>query len=175
MKLFASVVTTTAIAGTVWGVVLMQPTVAHANPQNPTEKSTEQQATYYLHGVSQSLPLENVPQLWEQFYRSNNGSALPASIRQITVLYREINSDFSQATVTIGYPVKNRTESSYTVQLPPVKNAEVLLIKGAHSAEELGAAWLDINFSKDVLAVVETHDLNVHGLPETSQVSIYYK
>lgn len=185
MKLFASILTTAAITGSIWGLLLTQPATANPNlnqkhstqhiTPNQKKELTPLKDQHYLRGVSQTTPLQNVPQLWEKFYNQyGEDNPLPASVDRIFVLYQDFNIDFSSANITIGYDVKKRlTDNSH--KLPPAEQTQLLLEKGKHNTEALTKAWDRINFQRDLTAVVETHYLNQYGLPESSQVSVYYK
>lgn len=187
MNLFASILTTAVITGSIWGLVLTQPAIANSarnlnskqSVPHITPHKTEQLAAStdqrYLSGVSQTLTLHNVPQLWERFYNQfSEDNPLPASVDRIFVLYQDFNTDFSSAHITIGYEVK-KSLAGNNHKLPPTKQAQLLLKKGKHNTEVLTKAWDKINFQRDLTAVVEIHYLNQHGLPDSSQVSVYYK
>ena len=125
MKLFASLLTTVGITGAVWGLLHIQPAIADASTEQPitvlsTNKSSidkqpknksvevKQQATAnttYLQGLSKTIPLDDVPDLWVDFYQQLG--TIDKDIEQqqkVIVVYQDISSDFSEATITIGFP-----------------------------------------------------------------------
>ena len=125
MKLLASLLTTVGITGAVWGLLHIQPAIADASTAQPiTESSTnkssidkqpknkpvevKQQATAnttYLQGLSKTIPLEDVPELWVDFYQNLEPNDEEIGQQQkVIVVYQEISSDFSEATITIGFP-----------------------------------------------------------------------
>ena len=200
MKLFASILTTAAITGAVWGLVVHQPAMADTtkNIQVPqlevpqlkvtkasanasSDEKQKEVSQQYLDGVTKTLPLESVGTLWGDFERIiAEQNKLPANWDTIIVLYQNLNSDFTEATVTIGFPSTNNsaTDNSATnnlVALPAIEKAQPLLKRGKYSESELIDAWQQINFQRQVDALVEIHYLNPQGEPESSQLSVYYK
>ena len=200
MKLFASILTTAAITGAVWGLVVHQPAMADTTKNNqlpqlevPQLKVTKASANassdekqkevsqQYLDGVTKTLPLESVGTLWGDFERMIvEQNKLHANWDTIIVLYQNLNSDFTEATVTIGFPStgNSATDNSATnnlVALPEIEIAQPLLKRGKYSESELIDAWQQINFQRQVDALVEIHYLNQQGEPESSQLSVYYK
>ena len=200
MKLFASILTTAAITGAVWGLVVHQPAMADTtkNIQVPqlevpqlkvtkasanasSDEKQKEVSQQYLDGVTETLPLESVGTLWGDFERMIvEQNKLHANWDTIIVLYQNLNSDFTEATVTIGFPStgNSATDNSATnnlVALPEIEIAQPLLKRGKYSESELIDAWQQINFQRQVDALVEIHYLNPHGEPESSQLSVYYK
>ncbi|WP_333002165.1 hypothetical protein [Vibrio coralliilyticus] len=185
MKLFASILTTAVITGSVWGLVVLQPAMADSTQQAQINNEfsdvshdvkrgdTPQQ---YLRGVTKTISLESLPSLWREFdSKLVESDKLPDNLDRIVVLYQELNSDFTEAQVTIGYPTEKSPLASDLVALPAIEQAELLMHRGQHSESELMDAWGRINFQKSVDALVEIHYLNSQGQPESSQLSVYYK
>ena len=200
MKLFASILTTAAITGAVWGLVVHQPAMADTtkNIQVPqlevpqlkvtkasanasSDEKQKEVSQQYLDGVTETLPLESVGTLWGDFeHIIAEQNKLPANWDTIIVLYQSLNSDFTEATVTIGFPSTNNSATSHSatnnlVALPAIEKAQLLLKRGKYSEPELIDAWQQINFQRQVDALVEIHYLNTQGEPESSQLSVYYK
>ncbi|WKY59668.1 hypothetical protein Q5H80_19025 [Vibrio sp. SNU_ST1] len=203
MKLFASILTTVGITGAVWGLLHIQPAIADASTEQPiaqssvskssTNKSSistpsidksaevKQQATAnttYLQGLSKTIPLEDVPELWVDFYQNLEANDEEIALQQkVVVIYQDISSDFSKATVTIGFPTKQSTsnKNNHLIQIPNKAKGTLLLSKGEHTEQELAQAWEGIAILKEVDKVIEHHQLNQHGLPDSSELYVYYK
>ncbi|WP_061038416.1 hypothetical protein [Vibrio coralliirubri] len=198
MKLLASLLTTVGITGAVWGLLHIQPAIADASTAQPiTESSTnkssidkqpknkpveiKQQATAhstYLQGLSKTIPLEVVPELWVDFYQNLEAKDEEIAQQQkVVVIYQDISSDFSTATVTIGFPTKQSTsnKNNRLIQIPNKAKGTLLLNKGEHTEQELAQAWEEIAILKEVDMVIEHHQLNQHGLPDSSELYVYYK
>ncbi|MDN3628185.1 hypothetical protein [Vibrio lentus] len=193
MKLFASLLTTVGITGVVWGLLHIQPAIADASTEQPiTESSTnnaskkqsselKQQATAnttYLQGLSKTIPLEDVPELWVDFYQNLEANDEEIALQQkVVVIYQDISSDFSKATVTIGFPTQQSTlnKNSTLIKVPSKSEGTLLLNQGEHTEQELALAWEGIAVLKQVDMVIEHHQLNQHGLPDSSELYVYYK
>ncbi|CDT55144.1 Hypothetical protein VCR15J2_40041 [Vibrio coralliirubri] len=198
MKLLASLLTTVGITGAVWGLLHIQPAIADSSTEQPIaelsqsksststpsiDKSVEvkQQATAnttYLQGLSKTTPLEDVPELWVDFYQNLEAKDEEIAQQQkVVVIYQDISSDFSTATVTIGFPTKQSTsnKNNRLIQIPNKAKGTLLLNKGEHTEQELAQAWEEIAILKEVDMVIEHHHLNQHGLPDSSELYVYYK
>ncbi|CDU04406.1 Hypothetical protein VCR12J2_640148 [Vibrio coralliirubri] len=198
MKLLASLLTTVGITGAVWGALHIQPAIADASTEQPIaelpqsksststpsiDKSVEvkQQATAnttYLQGLSKTIPLEDVPELWVDFYQNLEAKDEEIAQQQkVVVIYQDISSDFSTATVTIGFPTNQSTsnKNNRLIQIPNKAKGTLLLNKGEHTELELAQAWEEIAILKEVDMVIEHHQLNQHGLPDSSELYVYYK
>ena len=193
MKLFASLLTTIGITGVVWGLLHIQPAIADASTeqpitQSPTNNSTKKQSskekpqttanTTYLQGLSKTIPLEGVPELWVDFYQNLEANDEEIAQQQkVIVVYQDISSDFSKATVTIGFPTQQSTsnKNNRLIQIPNKAKGTLLLSKGEHNEQELAQAWEGIAILKEVDKVIEHHQLNQHGLPDSSELYVYYK
>ncbi|CDU03127.1 Hypothetical protein VCR14J2_300374 [Vibrio coralliirubri] len=198
MKLLASLLTTVGITGAVWGLLHIQPAIADASTAQPiTQSSTnkssidkqpknkpveiKQQATAhstYLQGLSKTIPLEDVPDLWVYFYQNLEADDEKIAHQQkVIVVYQEISSDFSEATITIGFPTEQSTSNKNKplINIPSKTQGTLLLRKGEHTEQELAQAWEGIAILKEVDMVIEHHQLNQHGLPDSSELYVYYK
>lgn len=152
MKLFASLLTTVGITGLVWGVLHIQPAIADASTEQPiaelsTNKSSidkqpknksvevKQQATAnttFLQGLSKTIPLEDVPELWVDFYQNLESDEEEIAQQQVIVIYQEISSDFSEATIMIGFPTQQSklNKNKPLIKLPNKAKGTLLLGKG---------------------------------------------
>ena len=198
MKLFASLLTTVGITGAVWGLLHIQPAIADASTEQPIAQSSVSKSpqskpsigksdktkqpttsnTTYLQGLSKTIPLEDVPDLWVDFYQNLEANNEEIALQQkVVVVYQDISSDFSKATVTIGFPTKQSTsnKNNRLIQIPNKAKGTLLLSKGKHTEQELAQAWEGIAILKEVDKVIEHHQLNQHGLPDSSELYVYYK
>ncbi|MFA0549369.1 hypothetical protein AB4538_00755 [Vibrio lentus] len=198
MKLFASLLTTVGITGAVWGLLHIQPAIADASTDQPiTESSTnkssidkqptnqsvevKQQATAnttYLQGLSKTIPLDDVPDLWVDFYQQLGTNDKNIEQQQkVIVIYQDISLDFSEATITIGFPTQQSklNKNKPLIKIPSKAKGTLLLGKGEHTEQELAQAWESIAILKEVDMVIEHHQLNQHGLPDSSELYVYYK
>ncbi|MCK8072206.1 hypothetical protein [Vibrio sp. 1CM23M] len=198
MKLFASILTTVGITGAVWGLLHIQPAIADASTAQPITKSStnkssidkqpknkpveiKQQATAYstyLQGLSKTISLEDVPDLWVDFYQNLEANDKEIGQQQkVIVVYQEISSDFSEATITIGFPTQQSisNKNKPLINIPSKAGGTLLLSKGEHTELELAQAWEGIAILKEVDMVIEHHQLNQHGLPDSSELYVYYK
>lgn len=198
MKLFASLLTTVGITGVVWGLLHIQPAIADASTEQPIaelsankssidkqpkNKSVEvkQQATAnttYLQGLSKTIPLDDVPDLWVDFYQNLEANDEEIAQQQkVIVVYQDISSDFSEATIMIGFPTQQSklNKNKPLIKIPNKAKGTLLLGKGEHTEQELAQAWEGIAMLKEVDMVIEHHQLNQHGLPDSSELYVYYK
>ncbi|WP_135382017.1 hypothetical protein [Vibrio tasmaniensis] len=207
MKLFASLLTTVGITGVVWGLLHIQPAIADASTEQPiaelstNNSSTKQSSiskpltnkpatkkpqvtanTTFLQGLSKTIPLEDVPELWVDFYQQldTNSEAVTKPQKQqqkVIVIYQDISSDFSEATITIGFPTQQSKSNKNKSLIKILSKAKgtLLLGKGEHTEQELAHAWEGIAILKEVDMVIEHHQLNQHGLPDSSELYVYYK
>ncbi|MDP2490722.1 hypothetical protein Q8W38_15330 [Vibrio splendidus] len=207
MNLLASLLTTVGITGAVWGALHIQPAVAdESNEQLIKEVSTVKPSitkpikakplvtrntqpiasqatqTTYLQGLSKTIPLEDVPELWVDFYQQldTNDEAVTKHQRQqqqVIVIYQDISLDFSEATITIGFPTQQSklNKNKPLIKIPSKAKGTLLLGKGEHTEQGLAHAWEGIAILKEVDMVIEHHQLNQHGLPDSSALYVYYK
>lgn len=128
--------------------------------------------------MSKTIPLEDVPKLWVDFYQNLEANDEKIAQQQkVVVIYQGIKSDFSEATITIGFPTQQSTPNKNKpfIQVPNQAKGTLLLSEGEHTEQELAKAWEDIAILKEVDMVVEHHQLNQHGLPDSSELYVYYK
>ncbi len=198
MKSFASLLTTVGITGVVWGLLHIQPAIADASTEQPiaelsTNKSSfdkqpknksvevKQQATAnttYLQGLSKTIPLDDVPDLWVDFYQNLEANDEEIAQQQkVIVVYQDISSDFSEATITIGFPTQQSksNKNKPLIKVPSKAKGTLLLGKGEHTEQELAQAWEGIAILKEVDMIIEHHQLNQHGLPDSNELYVYYK
>ncbi|PMH17034.1 hypothetical protein [Vibrio splendidus] len=207
MKLFASLLTTVGITGAVWGLLHIQSAIADASTEQPIKEvstvkpsitkpikakplvttntqpiASQATQTTYLQGLSKTIPLEDVPELWVDFYQQldTNDEAVTKHQRQqqqVIVIYQEISSDFNEATITIGFPTQQSrlNKNKPLIKIPIKAKGTLLLGKGEHTEQELAQAWEGIAILKEVDMVIEHHQLNQHGLPDSSELYVYYK
>ncbi|CDU14337.1 hypothetical protein [Vibrio coralliirubri] len=188
MKLLASLLTTVGITGAVWGALHIQPAIADASNGQPIAESSKKQSsevkplaaanTTYLQGLSKTIPLGDVPELWVDFYQNLEANDEKIAQQQkVIVVYHEISSDFSEATITIGFPTEQSTSNKNKplINIPSKAGGTLLLSKGEHTEQELALAWEGIAILKEVDMVIEHHQLNQHGLPDSSELYVYYK
>ncbi|MEZ8315917.1 hypothetical protein AB6C44_20130 [Vibrio splendidus] len=202
MKLFASLLTTVGITGAVWGLLHIQPAIADASTEQPIKMASTVETsitkpvkakplvttntqtiasqatqTTYLQGLSKTIPLEDVPELWVDFYQNLESDDEEIAQQQVIVIYQEISSDFSEATIMIGFPTQQSklNKNKPLIKLPNKAKGTLLLGKGEHTEQELAQAWEGIAILKEVDMVIEHHQLNQHGLPDSSELYVYYK
>ncbi|PMG38294.1 hypothetical protein BCU97_08835 [Vibrio splendidus] len=198
MKLFTSLLTTIGITGAVWGLLHIQPAIADASTEQPiaelsTNKSSidiqpknksvelKQQVTAnttYLQGLSKTIPLEDLPNLWVDFYQQLGTNDKDIEQQQkVIVIYQDISLDFSEATITIGFPTQQSksNKNKPLIKVPSKAKGTLLLGKGEYTEQELAHAWEGIAILKEVDMVIEYHQLNQHELPDSSELYVYYK
>ncbi|TCN89092.1 hypothetical protein EDB37_100642 [Vibrio crassostreae] len=97
--------------------------------------------------------------------------------QQVIVVYQDISLDFSEATITIGFPTQQSKSNKNKpfIKIPSKAKGTLLLGKGEHNEQELAQAWEGIAILKEVDMVIEYHQLNQHGLPDSSELYVYYK
>jgi hypothetical protein len=202
MKLFASLLTTVGITGAVWGLLHIQPAIADASTEQPIKEvstvkpsitkpikakplvttntqtiASQATQTTYLQGLSKTIPLEDVPELWVDFYQSLEVNDKEGAQQQVIVIYQDISLDFSEATITIGFPTQQSksNKNKPLINIPSKTQGTLLLSNGEHTEQELAQAWEGIAILKEVDMVIEYHQLNQHGLPDSSELYVYYK
>ncbi|ELB1500940.1 hypothetical protein VQD75_004722 [Vibrio alginolyticus] len=177
MKLLASILTTAAITGSTWTLAINQPTITGIKATVENYQKEMITRLHLVEGVTKIAPLESLPTLWSEFesYITNTKEA-PENIDRVIVLYEGFNSDFTEAKITIGYPVGNAHRlSKNLVALPDSAKAHQFLSRGPHPEAELVDAWGKISSLKSLDAVTEIHYLDSRGQSISSQLSVYYK
>ncbi|MFA0226359.1 hypothetical protein AB4483_20040 [Vibrio splendidus] len=202
MKLFASILTTVGITGAVWGLLHIQPAIADASTEQPIKMAStvetsitkpvkakpqvttntqpiasQSTQTTNLQGLSKTIPLEAVPELWVDFYQNLETNDEEIAQQQVIVIYQDISLDFSEATITIGFPTQQSksNKNKPLINIPSKTQGTLLLSNGEHTEQELAQAWEGIAILKEVDMVIEHHQLNQHGLPDSSELYVYYK
>ncbi|WP_372047582.1 hypothetical protein [Vibrio atlanticus] len=142
-----------------------------------TKKPQVTANTTFLQGLSKTIPLEDVPELWVDFYQSLEVNDEKSAQQQVIVIYQDISLDFSEATITIGFPTQQSklNKKKPLIKIPSKSKGTLLLGKGEHTEQELAHAWEGIAILKEVDLVIEHHQLNQHGLPDSSELYVYYK
>ncbi|MDK9737408.1 hypothetical protein KI655_08850 [Vibrio sp. D404a] len=196
MKLLASLLTTTAITASIWGALQVQPAIAKIGPMAATDTSAADTSVTRessfdaafdinqpgaLIGVTKTVALSSVPQVWVSFYEQveagTNDKLSAANVvgNEVVVLYQEITPDFSEAKITVGFRQKASSDVKPNARFSSLNKAVSLLNKGKHDDMTLTSAWEMIDYRRDVEAVLERHYLNQHGLPDSSELYVYYK
>ncbi|UQV23680.1 hypothetical protein [Vibrio sp. J383] len=163
-----------------------QSAIAQSEATKPVAKKPQVTAnTTFLQGLSKTISLDDVPELWGTFYQNLETNAAnnedvakqQGQQQQVVVIYQDINSDFSEATVTIGFPTKLKklNKNKSLIEIPSKTKGTLLLSKGEHTEQELAQAWEGIAILKEVDMIIEHHQLNQHGLPDSSELYVYYK
>ncbi|PTO74396.1 hypothetical protein [Vibrio splendidus] len=164
---------------------ITQSAIAQSEATKPVAKKPQVTAnTTYLQGLSKTIPLEDVPELWVDFYQNLKVNDEEVTKHQqqnqqqkLIVIYQNISSDFSEATITIGFPTQQSksNKNKTLIEIPSKAKGTLLLGKGEHTEQELAQAWEGIAILKEVDMVIEHHQLNQHGLPDSSELYVYYK
>ncbi|MEZ8784817.1 hypothetical protein AB6D77_19325 [Vibrio splendidus] len=161
-----------------------QSAIAQSEATKPVAKKPQVTAnTTYLQGLTKTILLEDVPELWVDFYQNletNDEAATKhqqQNQQQVIVIYQDISLDFSEATITIGFPTQQSklNKNKPLIKLPNKAKGTLLLGKGEHTEQELAQAWEGIAILKEVDMIIEHHQLNQHGLPDSSELYVYYK
>lgn len=111
------------------------------------------------------------------FYQNLEVNDKENAQQKVIVIYQDINLDFSEATITIGFPIQQSksNKNKPLIKIPSKAKGTLLLGKGEHTEQELAHAWEGIAILKEVDMVIEHHQLNQHGLPDSSELYVYYK
>ena len=115
--------------------------------------------------------------MWVDFYQNLESDDEEIAQQQVIVIYQEISSDFSEATIMIGFPTQQSklNKNKPLIKLPNKAKGTLLQGKGEHTEQELAQVWEGIAILKEVDMVIEHHQLNQHGLPDSSELYVYYK
>ncbi|MFA0660085.1 hypothetical protein AB4619_13235 [Vibrio splendidus] len=164
---------------------ITQSAIAQSEATKPVAKKPQVTAnTTYLQGLSKTIPLEDVPELWVDFYQNLKVNDEEVTKHQqqnqqqkLIVIYQNISSDFSEATITIGFPTQQSksNKNKTLIEIPSKAKGTLLLGKGEHTEQELAQAWEGIAILKEVGMIIEHHQLNQHELPDSSELYVYYK
>ncbi|MCV6620565.1 MAG: hypothetical protein OIF51_02310 [Cellvibrionaceae bacterium] len=125
-------------------------------PAKPKAKPSLKDWPKSVIGIQRSTELINVEKVWQEFA---SNSALSDQLDSYTVsvfaIYSDFNSDYSRATISIGY---DKPSMKGEQQLIPKGKIETLLKPSNYGNNALLNAWQDIDYSKAVKAVVERRD-----------------
>ncbi len=126
-------------------------------------------------GVSQEMLISDIDKLWAEF--SQNGSLhsqLSDYPTATYVLYRHISKNFTRADITIGYDSRELKSNSQLTSLP-TGHYQTVITDSHLSSKQLEAAWKKLNFTKEVVAVVERHQLNKRAEVVSVSMQVLYK
>lgn len=127
-----------------------------------------------LVGVSQKISLAQLPMLWQAF---NDKASLHQLLRKkpsrIYVYYRQFSALYDEATVTIGYDVKELLQPEIQTTLPEMSLQQVVL-SDPYQEVQLGNAWQTIDYRQGVQAVVEVHELGADSEIKRSAMFVAY-
>lgn len=181
MKLLTSLFITALIYGAMWFAVIQQPAIAMKNdslvePSMNADGSPKQLTPYIRPIVSRNVPFDNVLALWTEFEEQlTDLDQITMTTDSVVLLYRNINSDFTRAHITIGFIVMQHAPEPKDIELPSTQEYQQLLSRGPYSDSDMEGAWEEIDYRRPIDAVVETHYLNPLGQEELSQLVVYYK
>ena len=191
MKLINSLLITAGIVAAVWSLALLQPAKAKTlegsqttftamketqGKQLSVAKSNHAIAKNQITiaGKTQTLPIEQVSQLWQSF---NQDVSLNASLVKqpnvVYVLYRDFSNNFDIANVTIGYSVDALANVKQPIVIPSSRY-QPLLSKRKYSDQELANAWQTIDYRKALSHVLEIHYLSPNNTVLRSEVLVNY-
>lgn len=145
-------------------------------PQASTSKQTaakSQSGATAIRGVSNTMPLTEVDQLWTDFIPLlEKTSQRP---ERIFVYYRNFDSAYSQARITIGVRQQLLQTNDTSVEIPAFKRYQTLLARQDRSTTELAAGWDKIDYNRTVKSVLEIHYLDAAYNPSSSQLFVEYQ
>ncbi|KZN28463.1 hypothetical protein N480_10235 [Pseudoalteromonas luteoviolacea S2607] len=198
MKLAGSILLSSAIVFTVWGVALLQPTPARAisvttpakaseQPKSTTDKvrakpqsktnqnDTKQLETLMIEGNTATLATAQVEQLWREL--SNNKRLNQKLLRNpsaIYVYYRDFSANYDSATITVGY---SSTDLSQAKTATTIASAtyDSLLEKKKYTPSQLSSAWQEIDYRRNLERVIEIHYLSENSEVLATEVLVKYK
>ncbi|WP_077285167.1 hypothetical protein [Cognaticolwellia aestuarii] len=205
MNLFVSILTSIIIVVIVWFGVIYQPSstdidiitsdqaheiakeiTAGTSPfiakkiKTNTDKNDVKYAVYNtpvrsVFGVEQHMKINDIEQLWSKFYRDQ---ALQSKLNDYPtaayVLYRNISKDFKNADITIGYH-SDELSNKPTGVLLPVGYYQTVLTGNDITSIQLLKAWQKLDFSREVTAVIERHQLNKSADVTSVRMQVIYK
>lgn len=126
-------------------------------------------------GVSQEMLISDIDKLWAKFsQRGSLHSQLSDYPTATYVLYRNISKSFTRADITIGYDSRELTSNSQLISLP-TGHYQTVITDSHLSSKQLEAAWKKLNFTKEVVAVVERHQLNKRAEVVSVSMQVLYK
>ncbi|GAL22676.1 hypothetical protein JCM19235_4634 [Vibrio maritimus] len=169
MNLTKSIFTSMLIALVTWsGVSAQEQPKVKANTAGTTKTEL-----HYFYILQTRADLDHIELLWNDAYKKLE-SVSTDNLSTIVVAYRDLSQDFATADITIGYQSSTAVKGERsTIELSD--NKQVLLSNGSHDKGAIEKAWNDIDFRRDIEVIIETHDLNQHGLPDSNSLTVYYK
>ncbi|MCF2857241.1 hypothetical protein L1286_07160 [Pseudoalteromonas sp. SMS1] len=198
MKLAGSILLSSAIVFTVWGVALLQPTPARAitapappttsaqskpiannvavvSPEKTNRHTVKQFDELVIEGNTATLATSQVEQLWREL--SNNKRLNQKLLRNPTtiyVYYRDFSANYDSATVTVGYAT---TDLSHTKAATTIASAKYgnLLKKKKYTPSQLSKAWQEIDYRRNLEHVIEIHYLSENSEVLATEVLVNYK
>ena len=148
-----------------------QPALAHA------EKISIQYnfKNIKISGVTQNISLSQISSLWQDFGDNKKlQSRLKKNPSKVYVYYRNFSSDYESAEASIGYGISELSNPSREIKLPAT-NFESLLVKGKYTDMQIQQTWKKVDYRKDVVAIVEVHNLNADNSVNSSEIFVSYK
>lgn len=107
-------------------------------------------------GIQQETDLMKAQEVWQAFSeQSSLSNQLDSYTVSVFAIYSNFNSDYSQATISIGYDKPGMKGDSFAM---PTGQTQSLLKPSNYGNNELINAWQDIDYSRAVKAVVERRD-----------------
>ncbi|MBO9490936.1 hypothetical protein J7384_11255 [Endozoicomonas sp. G2_1] len=114
-----------------------------------------------LVGVSQRVALTQVNQVWQSF-RDNQHllRALKSNQFDVYAVYRNFNNNFTEADLDIGYQRSALNDSVKVTASLPVGKRVQLLASGQHNDLTIASVWQNIDYSREIIAVIERHQID---------------
>lgn len=126
-------------------------------------------------GISKRVSLNKLDDLWLAFEKKESlHNQLKTYPERVYVYYRDFSSDYGTANITVGYPADMFDIPAGKVALPKGEY-QTLLKPRKYSDKELYAMWENIDFRRNIIALVEVHQLSKSGDVISSQVFIAYQ
>lgn len=127
-----------------------------------------------LVGVSQRVALTQVNQVWQSF-RDNQHllRALKSNQFDVYAVYRNFNNNFTEADLDIGYQRSALNDSVEVTASLPVGKRVQLLPSGQHNDLTIASVWQNIDYSREIIAVIERHQIN--GEQDLVSVDVIYQ
>ena len=125
-------------------------------------------------GVSQRVALTQVNQVWQSF-RDNEHllRALKSNQFDVYAVYRNFNNNFTEADLDIGYQRSALNDSVKVTASLPVGKRVQLLASGQHNDLTIAAVWQNIDYSREIIAVIERHQID--GEQDLVSVDVIYQ
>lgn len=200
MNLIPSICVTALITAAIWLLLVLQPqsgqvslastqaqkqaqTIRQTPPSNrqvteaaatmPNQQPSMLDWPHDIKGITATLELTNINDLWAQFMPQLN--AVTQNPGVILVYYRNFNSVFTQATVTIGVAESLLKTNTSAIALPATRHYQTVLDKQPRSDAELTEGWNLIDYHRGVLSVLEVHYLDAFYNPSASELLVQYQ